>query len=240
MLEIRDVTVRAGSRALLEGVRFEANPGEIIAIIGPNGAGKTTLLEVMVGIRRANSAKIAFRDRPLVAFRDKADTFAYSPDAAELAPELDVRDHVEHALGFRTRPAPLVAELRNLLKITELLDMPSGVLSRGERQRVALFCALAVDRPVIVLDEPFNAFDPLQLREVLGAVRRVSDDGATVVTTIHQLGDAQKVADRFLLLAQGRRVAWGTLEELRNDANLPTGTLEDVFIAVLERRAHAS
>jgi ABC-2 type transport system ATP-binding protein len=240
MLEVRDVTVRAGSRALLEGVSFAAEAGEIVGVIGPNGAGKTTLLEVLVGLRRTDSAVVTFRGERLESFRDRARTFAFLPDAAELASELDVRALVTHALQFRPRPAALVDELRDALRIADLLEVPAGVLSRGERQRVALFCALAVDRPVVVLDEPFNAFDPLQLGEVLGAVRRVSEAGAAVITTVHQLRDAQKIAHRVLLLADGRRVAWGDLDSLREQANRPGAELEDVFIALLERRAHAS
>ncbi len=240
MLEVGDVTVRAGSRALLEAVSFAAEPGEIVGIIGPNGAGKTTLLEVLVGFRRPNSGTIAFRGRTIGAFRQRARIFGFLPDAAELAPELDVREHVSHALGFAPRPRELVDELASALGISGLLERPAAVLSRGERQRVSLFCSLAVERPVVVLDEPFNAFDPLQLRDVLRAVRRIADSGAAVVSTVHQLRDAEKIADRVLLLSHGRRVAWGTVESLRVEAALPGADLEEIFVALLERRAHAT
>jgi ABC-2 type transport system ATP-binding protein len=240
MLEVRDVTVRAGSRILLDGVGFSANPGEIVGIIGPNGAGKTTLLEVLVGLRRSHSERVTLRGEALRDFENRAHAFAYLPDAADLASELDVGELVDHALQFRPRPTALVDDLRQAFRMTELLDRPCGVLSRGERQRVALFCALSIERAVVVLDEPFNAFDPLQLRDVLDAVRRVSLAGASVVTTVHQLGDAEKIANRLLLLAEGRRIAWGTLESLRAEAELPDGSLEDVFVALLERRAHAA
>jgi ABC-type multidrug transport system ATPase subunit len=239
VLEVRDVTVRVGARKLLESVGFEAAPGEVVAIIGPNGAGKTTLLEATIGLRSSDSASVAVRNRPLVAFSDRARAFAYLPDAAELAPELDVRTLVNHALRHAPRPGEIVDAVRHALGLSTLLDRPCGVLSRGERQRVALFCVLAVERPVVVLDEPFNAFDPLQLRDVLAAVKRVAETGSAVVTTVHQLGDAQKVADRFLLLAGGRRVAWGDLAALRREASITDGSLEDVFVALLERGAHA-
>jgi ABC-2 type transport system ATP-binding protein len=238
MLEARDITVRAGSRMLLSGVSFAAEPGEIVGVIGPNGAGKTTLLEVLVGLRRTESAAVTFRGESLDAFGARARTFAFLPDTAELAPELDVRGHVAHALRFGRRPEPLLEDLRTTLRIADLLELPAGVLSRGERQRVALFCALAVDRPAVVLDEPFNAFDPLQLRGVLGAVRRVSEAGAAVVTTVHQLKDAQEIAHRVLLLAGGRRIAWGSLDSLRRRVDAPGADLEEVFAALLERSAH--
>jgi ABC-type multidrug transport system ATPase subunit len=231
--------VRAGSRTLIDGVSFEASPGEVVAIIGPNGAGKTTLLEAILGLRRADCANVTLGAEALDTFSKRARAFAYVPDAPELASELDVRGVVEHALELRARDGALVERLREAFGVSPLLDMPCGVLSRGERQRVALYCALAVDRPVVVLDEPFNAFDPLQLREVLAAVRRVAEAGSAIVTTIHQLGDAEKIAGRLLLLAGGRRVAWGDLASLRREAGVLGGSLEDVFVALLERGKHA-
>ena len=240
MLEVRDVTVRAGSRTLLDAVGFVADAGEVVGVIGPNGAGKTTLLEVLVGLCRADSAAVTFRGSALRDFRERARVFAFLPDSIELAPELDVEAHVAHALAFGARTRELVDELRTSLGISGLLDLPAGVLSRGERQRVALFCALAIDRPVVVLDEPFNAFDPLQLRDVLGAVRRVADAGTTIVTSVHQLRDAQKIAHRVLLLAEGRRIAWGDLESLRREVDRPGADLEEVFMALLERRTRAA
>src|ERR1041384_6107553 len=100
MLEVRDVIVRAGSRTLLDSVSFAADPGEVVGVIGPNGAGKTTLLEVLVGLRRADSAAGAVRGAALRDFRERARVFAFLPDSVELAPELDVNAHVEHALSF--------------------------------------------------------------------------------------------------------------------------------------------
>jgi ABC-2 type transport system ATP-binding protein len=240
MLDVRDVTVRAGSRILLEGVSFAAEPGEVVGVIGPNGAGKTTLLEVLVGLRQPDSASITFCGGALRTFNEKAQVFAFFPDSAELAPELEVPEHVSHAFDFKPRAPEIIEELRAALAISELLDAPAGVLSRGERQRVALFCALAVERPVVVLDEPFNAFDPVQLRRVLGVVRRLAEAGATIVTSVHQLRDAERIADRVLLLAEGRRIAWGDLPSLRAEISRPDADLEEVFIALLERRSRAA
>lgn len=225
---------------LLDAVSFAADPGMVVGVIGPNGAGKTTLLEAMVGLRGASAGVVTFQGEPLKGFRDRARIFSFLPDVSILAPELDARVLVDHALRFRPRSPRTIDELRQALRVAELLDVPSGLLSRGERQRIALFCALAVDRPVVVLDEPFHAFDPLQLRDVFAAVRHVAETGTSVVTAIHQLGDAQKIARRVLLLADGRRVAWGNLDSLRSETSLPDGSLEDVFVALLERRVNAA
>ena len=239
-LEVRDVTVRVGSRTLLDAVSFDARAGEVVAVIGPNGAGKTTLLEAVTGLRETRRGAVTFRGVPLRSLPERARTFAFLPDGGELPNELRVRDVVSHALSFRPRAVDVVRAIRSSLDIDTLNESPAGLLSRGERQRVALCCALAVARPVVVLDEPFGSFDPLRLREVLALVRRVADSGSAVVATVHHLGDAARIADRLLILSEGRPIAWGDLPALRESAGVPNGTLEDVFVALLSRRIDAA
>ena len=134
----------------------------------------------------------------------------------------------------------MLASLRAALGIEALWQRPAGVLSRGERQRVQLFCALAQRKPIAVLDEPFGVFDPLQLRDVLAVVKDVATAGTIVVAAVHQLADAEKIADRILILAGGRRLAWGSLESLRAETNLPRASLEEIFIARLRGESHAA
>jgi ABC-2 type transport system ATP-binding protein len=94
---------------------------------------------------------------------------------------------------------------------------------------------LAVERAVVVLDEPCSAFDPLRLRKVLGALRRVADSGATVVLTVHHPEDAVRIADRLLVLDDGRVIGWGTMDSLRAASGVSDGSMDDVFIALLTR-----
>jgi ABC-type multidrug transport system ATPase subunit len=117
------------------------------------------------------------------------------------------------------------------------LDKGAAVLSRGERQRLLLFCTLVLGRRVVVLDEPFSAFDPLQLEKVQLALRCVTRAGGAILASIHQLTDAEQIADRVLLLAQGRALAFGTLAELRAEAGEPQMTLREVFLTLLTRSA---
>jgi ABC-2 type transport system ATP-binding protein len=132
-----------------------------------------------------------------------------------------------------------VSELMEHLTLAPLLAKSVGVLSRGEHQRVALFCTLALGRRVAVLDEPFSTFDPLQLRNVLATVRRAIGSTTAVVASIHQLADAERVADRILILAEGRMVAFGELASLRDRVRNAGASLEDVFVSLLEGPGHA-
>ena len=239
MLDVRGVKVRVGGRTLLDGVSLDARSSEIVAIIGPNGAGKTTLLEAIVGLRPAEGHVLA-NGAELTSFASRAATFAFAPDDATAPPEVTVGTLVDHARRHRPRSDETVVGLERELGIESLRSRSPGSLSRGERKRVALFLALAADRPAVVLDEPFGAFDPVQLRAVLEVVRSVAHSGAAVLVTVHQLADAERIADRVLLLADGRRVAFGTIDQLRAEAALPNASLEEVFIALLSRGPRAS
>jgi ABC-type multidrug transport system ATPase subunit len=130
--------------------------------------------------------------------------------------------------------------LRERLAIDPLLSEPVGTLSRGEQQRVALFCTLVLRRPVVVLDEPFSAFDPLQLRKVFEVVRETAAPSTTIIASVHQLGDAEKIADRVLLLAGGRCLAFGDVPSLLAQAGLTSGSLEDAFVSLLSGSTDAS
>jgi len=239
VLQVESLGACVGTRWILNAVSFEAHAGEITAVIGPNGAGKTTLLESIVGLRRANAGGVLMNGRRLDRFADCSTIMSFLPDAGQLPPEASVGTLVDYASSLGS-PGPKVAMLRERLDIDPLLSKPVGVLSRGEHQRVALFCTLALGRPIIVLDEPFSSFDPLQLRSVFAVIREMADPSTAVIASIHQLGDAEKIADRVLLLADGKKVAFGDVPALKVQAGLTSGSLEDAFVALLSRRNDAS
>ena len=231
-LEVRGLGARVGSRWIVRDVSFEARGGELVAVIGPNGAGKTTLLETIVGLRPRSAGTVRAQERDLRRFVDFARVFSFLPDAGVLPPEATVRTLIEHASGR----APRGVEIRMLMEgltLAPLFAKPVGILSRGEQQRVALFCALALGRPVAVLDEPFSTFDPLQLRMVLATVREALGSATAAVASIHQLADAERIADRILILAEGRMVAFGDLASLRDRVRNSEASLEEAFVSLL-------
>jgi ABC-2 type transport system ATP-binding protein len=114
------------------------------------------------------------------------------------------------------------------------------MLSRGERKRLSLFGALVLDRPIVVLDEPFSAFDPLQLGSVFEAIGAIASEGATIIVSIHQLTDAERIGDRFLLMSRGRRVAFGSMAQLRSRIGEEQASLETVFLRLLAEERGAS
>ena len=236
-LHVESLCVSRNGRRLLDDVSFAARPGEIVAVVGPNGAGKTTLLEAIVGLVPSTTTLVASRGTPLRSFAHRAQTFAYMPDDARLPEEVLVHT----LLAAVPKSSGAASDHARRLGVDALLDRRGGELSRGEAKRVGLALTLSLGRPVVVLDEPFGAFDPLQLDDVLSVVRDCVRSGAAVVVTIHQMSTAERIADRIVLLAEGRAVAAGTVKELRTLADAPDGAFDDVFRRLLSGRStHAS
>jgi len=235
-LHVEGLCVTRSGRHVLDGVSFAAASGEIVAVVGPNGAGKTTLLEAIVGLVPSTTRLLTARGTAIPSFAQRAQTFAYMPDEARLPEEVTVR-----TLLSAVPHVGAAADYAGRLGAGSLLHRRGGELSRGEAKRVSLALTLSLGRAVVVLDEPFGAFDPLQLDGVLGVVRDCARLGAAVVVTIHQMSTAERIADRMVLLAEGRSVASGSVSELRTLAGAPDAPFEDVFRGLLSlRKAHAS
>lgn len=235
-LDVRGLAAALHGVQILDNVSFSAGPGEIVAIVGPNGAGKTTLLESVVGLHPSRAGSVAFAGEKLRSFRRRAAVFSFVPDEAAHPSEIDV----ETILGTYGRDVARRQREVERFGLAALVRRRGRELSRGEAKCVWLAIAALLDRPVSVLDEPFGAFDPLQLDEVLPAVRAALGTRGAVVVTIHQMGIAERVADRIVMLAEGRVVAQGTLDELREHAGRPGAPLEDVFRAVLTKARRGS
>ena len=233
-LDVANLSATRGGRRVLDRVSFAAHAGEVLAIVGPNGAGKTTLLEAIVGLVPSTSTRFTARGEVIDAFARRARTFAYMPDDARLPEEVSVRTLLAPWL-HESGSAPGYGRR---LGVDDLLDRRSAELSRGEAKRVWLALTLSLARPILVLDEPFGAFDPLQLDAILDVVRDCARAGATVLASVHQMSTAERIADRIVLLADGRSVANGTLAELRALAGGEMTSFEDVFRRLLSDGAN--
>lgn len=219
MLEATALTVSLGRRPVLRGVDARVRPGELLALTGPNGAGKSTLLRTLCGLLPAVEGVVAWNGRPLADMRlaERARAFAFLPQGREVNWPVQVRRLVELGrlprLGPLSRPAPADAEAveRALAAadVTHLAERVTTDLSGGERARVLLARALAVDAPVLLADEPTAGLDPRHALEVMAVFRRLADAGAAVVVSTHELPLAAEGCDRVLLLADGRVVADG-------------------------------
>jgi ABC-type multidrug transport system ATPase subunit len=221
LLTVAGLSARRGARQVLNAVSFTVRPGEILGVIGPNGAGKTTLFECVAGLLPCSSGEI--RHAP-------GSSLYYVPDAIRPWPEQTVRWTLD--LTARMFGTAVDATLVSALELDGLLNAPVKTLSKGEAKRAGIAIGLTVPRPLILLDEPFDGLDLRQTRHIISLLRRTVAQGRTLVLSIHQLSDAARVCDRFLLLDHGRSIAAGTLEELVTQTGTGVDSLEEVFLAL--------
>ncbi len=220
---VRGLRMRYGDHDVLDGVGFEIRAGEVVVLLGPNGAGKTTTIEILEGFRRPSAGVVEVLGvDPLHAdetWRARVGVLLQSwRDHARWTPE-DLIGHLgayyaPFAEPGRARPVP-TDELINLVGLGSVADQRIITLSGGERRRLDVAIAIVGRPELLFLDEPTAGFDPQARREFHELVHRLTDlDGTTVLLTTHDLGEAETLADRILILAGGRIVADGSSDAL--------------------------
>ena len=246
MLQVTDFTKRYGRLTALSEVSFSIGRAEVLGLIGPNGSGKTTLFECLGGVLPLDSGRVHSQGRALSA-AERAAAMFYLPDAIAPWPAQTVRWALNFIVGFfgdarrttngrtphheRRTTNDIVREL----DLDSLLDSRIGELSKGQRKRVLLAIGLLTPQPVLLADEPFDGLDLRQSRDVARTLRAQADAGRTMFLSIHQITDAARVCDRFVLLSGGRVRGEGTFEELSAVAaarGAPCADLEEVFLAL--------
>jgi len=231
VIDVRHISRRFGSVIALKDVSFSVRPGEILGLVGPNGAGKTTLLEVVSGLLPAESGTVIWRDAPLAATERKRAMF-YVPEATIPYPA----ESVGRVLGLFARlftgGHERLASTIKALRLDPVMETRVGDLSKGYRRRLLIAVGLLAPQPLLIMDEPFDGLDLRQTREVIAVLRQTADVGRTLLLSIHQLVDAERVCDRFVLLSGGTVRGEGTLEALRGLARVGHVGLEEVFLAL--------
>ena len=236
--QVEHLTKTYGRLTALADVSLSVQPGEVLGLIGPNGAGKTTLFECMAGLLPHEAGTI-LADGKRLSLRDRATQIFYLPDAIAPWPSETVRWVLDSTVGFFRGRADRLDEVIARLDLSPLLDMRMGALSKGQRKRTMLAVGLLTPHPLLLADEPFDGLDLRQTREVGAALREHAAEGRTLFLSIHQISDAARVCDRFVLLSGGRVGAEGTIKELAqrvNPENLENPenpeNLENLFLAL--------
>jgi len=236
LLNVSRLTKTFGVVVALDDVSFSVRPGEVLGLIGPNGAGKTTLFECMAGLLPMDRGTVSLGGRALRPSERSSQLF-YVPDGIAPWPAQTLGWALDFTLGFFGGRPDLKEELVRQLGLDGLLTARLGTLSKGQRKRAALAIGLLTPQPILLIDEPFDGLDLKQSRELAGALLAHAAGGRTLFLSIHQIADATRVCDRFLLLSAGRLRGIGTLDELAEAAeshglNPVTRDLEEVFLAL--------
>jgi ABC-2 type transport system ATP-binding protein len=230
-MDVRQISRRFGDVAALRNVSFTAHRGELLGLVGPNGAGKTTLLEILGGLLAADSGTVFWEGIELPPCRRKQAVF-YLPEAVTPYPAESVRRVLTLFAGLFRCDRDLLANTTKALRLESVLNSRVGNLSKGYRRRLLVALGLLAPQQLIAMDEPFDGLDLRQTREVVGILRQAAANGRTLLLSIHQLADAQRACDRFVLLSGGTVRGHGTLDELRAVARVGPVGLEEAFLAL--------
>jgi len=240
-VEIRGLTKRF-DRPVVEALDLRVRAGEFYALLGPNGAGKTTTLKMLVGLLRPDAGSISITGidalmNPVAAKR----VMAWISDEPMIYDKLTPVEYLAFVAGLWGIDGE-IAEIR-AHELLDWLDLGAHAhercegFSKGMRQKVALAGALVHDPRVIILDEPLTGLDAASARQVKAVLRERVAAGGTVIMTTHILEVAERMADRIGIIAGGRLIAEGTLDELRGQAGTRTVTLEDAFLSLVASQA---
>ncbi len=214
VIAIDHLTKRYGSQLAVDDVSLAVPAGSVCGLLGPNGAGKSTTFKCLLGLARSTAGTMTVAGKPVgpATF----ETLAYVPERPALYEWLTPRDHFEiarrvYARFDRTRAAELAA--------TFAIDLTKrvGKLSKGQQTAVSLALAFAIRPAVLVLDEPASGLDPVFQRVVLDLIVDAAAGGATVLFSSHQIGQVERAADRIAIMARGRLVLAGDLDELKGN-----------------------
>ncbi|MEU2339471.1 ABC transporter ATP-binding protein [Streptomyces sp. NPDC006654] len=240
VIEVTDLRKSYGGRAVVDGVGFAVEEGEIFGILGPNGAGKTTTVECVEGLRVPDGGRVRVAGLdPVAEHEEVTRVLGAQLQQSELQPKLTVREALDLYASFFPDPVDW-RPLAERLGLTPKLTTRFGRLSGGQRQRLFIALALIGNPRVVVLDELTTGLDPRARRDTWALIEDVRDRGVTVLLVTHFMEEAQRLCDRIAVIDKGRVAALDTPAGLiRRSAGAtvisftPSAPLDDHDLAAL-------
>lgn len=238
-VKVEHLTGGYGKKPVIKDLNFELEKGEIVGLIGLNGAGKSTTIKHMLGLINPMEGKLSISNikinEDIENYRRK---LSYIPESPVIYDELTLEEHIEiTAMAYQLSREEAMRRAKPLLKVfrleNELKVFPSH-FSKGMKQKVMIICAFIVDPELYIIDEPFLGLDPLGIQSMLDLMVEKRNENRTVLMSTHILATAERYCDRFIILDKGEIVAFGNLDELREQTGLKDKTLDDIYIHVTQ------
>jgi ABC-2 type transport system ATP-binding protein len=246
VIVVHDLKRRFGDFYAVKGISFTVRQGEVFGLLGANGAGKSTTFRILCGLLPATGGKVqvAGRDLRRAAARARGH-IGYMAQKFSLYADLSVYENLNffsrtYGLYGRTQRDRLAWALEEF-ELTRFADATCGDLPLGYKQRLALAAALMHSPEILFLDEPTSGVDPLARREFWSRINNLAQQGVTVLVTTHFMEEAE-YCDRLVIMAEGRILAEGTPEKLKEGFRFPDRpepTMEDAFIGLIEGNGRA-
>lgn len=238
-VKVEHLTGGYGKKPVIKDLNFELEKGEIVGLIGLNGAGKSTTIKHMLGLINPMEGKLSISNirinEDIENYRRK---LSYIPESPVIYDELTLEEHIEMtAMAYQLSREEAMRRAKPLLKVfrleNELKVFPSH-FSKGMKQKVMIICAFIIDPELYIIDEPFLGLDPLGIQSMLDLMVEKRNENQTVLMSTHILATAERYCDRFIILDKGEIVAFGNLDELREQTGLKDKTLDDIYIHVTQ------
>jgi ABC-2 type transport system ATP-binding protein len=229
-LAVRSLGKRFGDRSALRRITFDVHAGELVAIIGPNGAGKTTLLSILAGVLSPSEGEITRMPREI----------GWVPQRPALYSKLSVAENLRlfARLERLAEPETAVREMLRQTGLQERADDQIARLSGGNQQRVNIAIGLLCEPAVLLLDEPTACLDPRQRERLWEFIGTLAERGTTVLFSTHNVVEAERYADRVLVLVDGELLFTGTPCELEGAVGAGARDFEAAFVRFLHERGH--
>jgi ABC-2 type transport system ATP-binding protein len=207
MIAVRGLTKTYGSKVAVDGITFSVEPGRVTGFLGPNGAGKSTTMRMILGLDRPTAGSVTVNGRRYVDAPAPLREVGALLEARAVHPGRTARNHLRWLAVSNRIPERRVAEVLDLVGLTEVADQRVGKFSLGMGQRLGIAVALLGEPPVVVLDEPVNGLDPEGIRWVRTLARQLAGQGRTVLVSSHLMSEMALTADHLVVIGRGRVLA---------------------------------
>ena len=214
MIEVRGLTKRYGATLAVDDLSFDVEPGKVTGFLGPNGAGKSTTMRMMLGLDRPTAGRALVNGRSFATLAEPLREVGALLDPGALHPGRSGRNHLRVAARTNGIPPRRVDELIEEVGLGSAARRRIKGYSLGMRQRLGIAAALLGDPRVLLFDEPINGLDLDGVRWIRGLLRRLADEGRTVLVSSHLMSEMEQTADRLVVIGRGRLIADATMHDI--------------------------
>ena len=226
VIDVKELTKRYGQTVAVDGLSFQARPGQVTGFLGPNGAGKSTVLRIILGLDAPNGGHALIAGQRYAALREPLRQVGALLDAGAVHPGRSAIDHLRTLAATCRIGEHRVVDVLEQVGLAAVARRRVGGFSLGMRQRLGIAAALLGDPPTLVFDEPVNGLDPEGIRWARQLMRSLASEGRTVLVSSHLIAEMELTADRLVVIARGKLLADTSLADLTARYR----TLEDAYV----------
>jgi len=232
MLTVSNLIKKYGKQNAVDDISFHLDGGEVVGLLGPNGAGKSTTMKCIVGLLRKTSGEITIGGHDHLSVEAKR-FFSYIPETPYVYDLLTVKEHMQfiaQAYGVKDWQGK-AGELMEMFELDDKANKLGRDLSKGMRQKVSICCALLPDPQLLFFDEPMIGLDPKAIKNTKQIFKNLKEAGKTILVSTHLIDSVENIADRIMILKDGRIIGNDTIANLKQQAaQSEISSLEDLFL----------